>query len=74
MRNGHLTIDGIFVGLLIGFLIGAFIIGLESEMDFSKYTLNCVEQNMTLKDMAFERFTDDYKLRFNDWNSTKEVK
>jgi hypothetical protein len=28
---------------------------------------------MTLKQMAFKEFPNDYKLRFNDWNITSST-
>jgi hypothetical protein len=66
MTNESPSLLALFIGLIIGISTEHYL----SERAFSKYTLNCVEQNMTLKEMAFERFPDDYKLRFNDWNST----
>jgi hypothetical protein len=74
MRNGLITIESLFIGTIIGLIIGVIMLSLVSERDFSKYTLDCVEQNMTLKEMAFERFPNDYKLRFNDWNSASTTK
>jgi gas vesicle protein len=70
MRNELPFIDVLWIGTVIGFIVGAITVLIASEKDFSRYTLNCVEQNMTLKQMAFDRFPDAYKLRFNDWNST----
>jgi hypothetical protein len=70
MRNLIIPILSLFAFTVIGFILG-FVMALSVvDKDFSRYTLNCVEQNMTLKEMAFERFPNDYKLRFNDWNST----
>jgi uncharacterized membrane-anchored protein YhcB (DUF1043 family) len=69
MRNESV----ITVGLLIGTIIGGIIVTIASAKVFSKYTLNCVEQNMTLKQMAFKEFPNDYKLRFNDWNITSST-
>ena len=67
----RITVEGVLLGTAFGLFLGVGISIFTSEADFSMYTLNSVEQNMTLKDMAYERFTDDYKLRFNDWNSSK---
>jgi hypothetical protein len=65
-----MKIEILFVAALwIGYIIGVLIENYVSERNFSKYTLNCVEQNMSLKEMAFERFPNDYKLRFNDWHN-----
>jgi uncharacterized membrane-anchored protein YhcB (DUF1043 family) len=70
MRDDFSFMVVLWIGSIIGFIIGVIIVLFASEKDFSRYTLDCVEQNMTLKQMAFDKFPDDYKLRFNDWNST----
>jgi hypothetical protein len=40
-----------------------------NELDVEVYTLNSVEENLTLKQMAYFRFEDAYKQRFDDWKS-----
>lgn len=58
---------------IIGYYCGAVTSFYISDNDFSTYTLNCIDQNITLKEMAVERFTDDYKLRFNDWKQNEKL-
>jgi hypothetical protein len=62
--NGHF-IYGLLIGLVIGFVAGNRV----NELDVEVYTLNSVEENLTLKQMAYFRFEDAYKQRFDDWKS-----
>jgi hypothetical protein len=70
LKNELPTKVALWIGAMTGLVVGVLTEDYISERKFSKYTLNCIEQNMSLKQMAFERFTNDYKLRFNDWNRT----
>jgi hypothetical protein len=69
MKNELPTKVALWIGAMTGLVVGVLTEDYISERKFSKYTLNCVEQNMTLKQMAFKRFQDDYKLRFDDWHN-----
>jgi hypothetical protein len=69
MRNETLIIEVLWIGTIIGFIVGISTAFFGEERAFSKCTLNYIEQNMTLKQMAFDKFPNDYKLRFNDWNN-----
>jgi sensor domain CHASE-containing protein len=69
MRNESLIIVALWIGTIIGFIVGISTAFFGEERAFSKCTLNYVEQNMSLKQMAFDKFPNDYKLRFDDWHN-----